>query len=162
MKNILLILPVFILGFVACSDDDVDTTKPTIELIKPSDETAFHPGDKIEFVCDFADNDELASYKVDIHSNFDDHEHTTSMQMKSETEDEHGHAWTYENKWTFEEGLSTIQVNHQEIEIPLTVPHDDAEEEIAEGHYHLGVYCLDVAGNENVVFIEIEIEHDEH
>ena len=158
MKKIFL-LSAYILAFISCSNDDVDTTKPTIDLVTPVEETIFHPGDEIAFECNFSDNKELASYKIEIHSNFDGHEHT-SAQLKSEDED-HGHAWTYEKEWAFEDGLSSTLVSHQEIVVPETVTIDGEEEEIAEGHYHLGVYCLDEAGNQAEIFIEIEIEHIE-
>ncbi|MGQ1785013.1 MULTISPECIES: DUF4625 domain-containing protein [unclassified Saccharicrinis] len=161
MKKILFVLPIFIFVFVACSSsDEVDTTKPTIELMKPVDGEAFHPGDKIEFICNFSDNDELASYKVDIHSAFDSHAHS-AIQLKSGAEEDHGEAWDYENTWTFEDGLSTASVSHQEMVIPVTILHEGVSEEVAEGHYHLGVYCLDAAGNQSEFFIEIEIEHEE-
>ena len=165
MKKIFLFIPFFVFGFVACSDDDdIDTTKPTIGLVSPTDGTAFHPGETIEFNCDFSDNDELASYKIEVHSNFDGHEHAT-VQLKSNMEDDHdheeGHAWSYNEEWSFEEGQSTASVMKQ-ITIPEHIDHDGVEEEVAAGPYHLGVYCLDVAGNQIEFFIEIEIEHEEH
>ncbi len=151
-----------ILFIVACSNnDDVDTTKPTIELIKPIDEANFHPGDKLEFVCNFNDDTKLASYKVEIHNNFNGHDHTSPTQLKAGLEEEE-HPWSYQNSWNFDDGISTANIKHHEIQIPLTINQEGVEEEIAEGHYHLGVYCLDAAGNENSVFIEIEIEHEDH
>lgn len=164
MKNIFLLLPVFVLGFVACSDDDdIDTTKPTINLVSPADEAVFHPGETISFECNFSDNDELASYKIEIHSNFDDHEHAAE-QLKSgleDDEDHEGHAWTFDEEYSFGEGNSSELVT-QQIVIPDHIDHDGVEEEVAEGHYHLGIYCLDAAGNQQELFIEIEIEHEDH
>ncbi len=161
MKKLLFILPIIVFAFVACNDDDddVDTTKPTIDIKKPANETEFHLGDKIEFECNFTDNVELASYKVDIHNNFDDHTHEHSAQLKSESEEEEGHPWEYIKEGSLEGASDEVTL---EITIPETVVHDGNEEEVAAGHYHLGVFCLDKAGNENVVWIEIDIEHEDH
>ena len=64
--------------FVSCSDDekDGDTTKPVINLIEPEEGAMLKPGSTIHFEMDLSDDVMLGSYKVEIHNNFDGHDHT--------------------------------------------------------------------------------------
>ena len=133
--------------FASCKKDDVDNTKPTITVVEPADDAVLHPGEEIHFDCEFADDVELKSYKIDIHINEDGHGHTKTI-FESEN------AWTYNNTWNFEAGKKNADIHHHEIVIPEIID----GQEIKHGHYHFGVYCTDVAGNESNVFIEIEIE----
>ncbi len=152
MKKHFLIYASLLLGttfIISCSSDDggnLDTQKPVIVLNEPTNEQAFHPGDEIFIDADFSDNVALASYKIEIHS----------------AGDGHTHKQTEEGEWSYME-TNTIQGNpknytaNKQIEIPLTVQGI----EIAEGHYHLGIYLVDTSGNEQQKFIEIEI-HEDH
>lgn len=160
MKKSLLVLAVIVFALTSCSDaDDVDTKKPEIDVVSPQDHDHFHPGEEISFICNFTDDTELASYKIDIHSSFDGHEH--SAQLKSGTEDDHEHTWDYEYDGVFASGATSERVE-MTITIPEEIDHDGEMEEVAAGDYHFGVYCLDMAGNQQEVFIEIEIEHEDH
>ncbi|MCW3806311.1 DUF4625 domain-containing protein [Plebeiibacterium marinum] len=160
MKKLFYIIPVLaLLSFVSCSDeDDIDTTKPAISIISPADEDGFEPGDEISFSCMFSDDTELASYKIEIHSNFDGHDHEHTAVMKQAFEEE-GHEWSYSKTYTFETGQTVVNVEDLKIQIPATITHEGVEEEVAEGDYHFGVHVADVAGNETSVFVAIEIGH---
>ena len=134
---------------VSCSSDDSaqDTTKPEVLIVEPHDHDAFEAGGMIHVEVNFSDNQALASYKVDIH--FDDgHDHGV---RSTEVE------WEYSEEGTMSGKNYTL---HSEIQIPELIN----EMPIAHGDYHLGIYCLDEAGNETVVFRTIEIgEHgDDH
>lgn len=144
----------------SCSDEDVDNMKPTIKLVAPVDDQVLHPGSELHFECEFADDVELRSYKVEIHNNFDGHTHEHATVLKSAGE-EHGHPWAYSKSWDFEAGQKNAAIHHHEIVVPQTILVDGVEEEVAEGNYHLGVYCMDAAGNESKVFVDIVIEHQE-
>jgi hypothetical protein len=157
---LLIILSIFTMVLVSCGKDDVDTTKPVIKLNNLADETAFQPGDTIQFECVFSDNVELLSYKVDIHGVSDEHEHeykSLEVVPKSLLLEEEGHEWSFEKSWEFEKGQQQVSVSHKEIVIPETIMEGQIEEPILPGHYHFGVFCADVAGNENFVFVEIKI-----
>ncbi len=140
---------------VACNNDndDVDTTKPVIEIIKPvadagEDHIEFHQGDEFEFEAKFTDNVALKSYKVAIHYNGDGHEH--SAVVKSATEEDHvewDQEWSGDLKEEQEDRVAFL------IEVP-----ENAEP----GEYHLGVYCFDVAGNESTTWMEIVVEEEGH
>ena len=133
------------LSIVSCSDDDsaVDTTKPTIEIVSPTNDQEIEPGTTFGFKANLADNSGLASYKIEVHSADDGHHHKGNNQTLGE-------------KFAFE---VTRQVPNEaknfkaeeEIEVPATA---------TEGHYHVGITVLDTFGNQNQQFIEIFIGHE--
>lgn len=153
MKTIsyLSVVSVMILSvlFVSCSDDDKlgDTTKPVITLNAPAEGAVLMPGSHIHFDMDLADDVMLGSYKVEIHNNFDGHDHTKAA---AEAETGNTTPFSYNNSWDVS-GQKNIHIHHHEIEIPTNA---------TEGNYHLMVYCTDAAGNES--YIARNIVLDEH
>ena len=141
-KTILVTISSF-LFLTSCSESDevLDTTKPEIILGKPSDHQHFEFGDNIEIQALLKDNIELGSYKIDIHSDNDGHQHKTSEK-----------AWEYSNSGVIK-GNKTFQLE-KSIQIP--------NEKYKEGHYHLGIIVTDTSGNETQSFIEIVIGDDHH
>lgn len=152
-----LFLPVFIAAvlFTSCSEDDdavIDTEAPEITINEPHDGDAIAPGSEMHFEATFSDNVELRSYKIEIHSDFD--EHTHAMYKSSHDVN----PWSYEETFIIPAGRTTYD-SDRHIDIPL----EFNEAPISEGRYHLGVYVTDVAGNEAQAFLEFEIgdDHDE-
>lgn len=133
--------------FTSCEDEEVDTTKPTITVTGPEEEEVLYTGSDVHFEVDFADDMELKSYKVDIHSNFDGHDH------KAPTSD--SVAWSFQKSWNFDAGQKNSHVHHHEIVIPTEI--DGVK--LATGDYHFMIYCTDAAGNESYVAVPVEI-HD--
>lgn len=150
--NIFKILTVFSILFLqSCSSDDdhrIDTKKPVIVLNNPSDHQAFLPGEKIYLNVDFSDNLELGSYKIEIHFSEDGHTHKGNEEFAE---------WFYAETSTLEPG--SVQAN---LEKQISVPVEINNLPIAEGHYHLGIYLTDKAGNEQQLFSEIAIGEDIH
>ena len=137
-------------GIQSCSSDDdasVDTQKPVIVLNEPTNEQVFHAGEEIHVNAAFSDNVGLASYKIEIHSGGDGHTHDKGANA--------GEAWFHNETHTIE-GSPKNYTAVKHIPIPLTV--NGAE--IAEGHYHLGIFLVDTSGNEQQMFIEVEIHGD--
>lgn len=144
-KNLFVLMSVLVVFvfFSSCSDDDdVDSTKPVINLIAPANNSVLKIGSDVHFDVKFEDNVMLASYKVDIHPNFDGHGHSKAT---SETTD-----FTFNKSWSLE-GKKNADIHHHEIIIP---------ENATPGKYHMMVYCWDTAGNESKIFIDIELSHD--
>jgi hypothetical protein len=138
---------IFSISFTACKEDS-DTTKPVINLIEPEEGDILQIGNEegVHFDVELSDNEMLASYKVDIHPNFDNHSHTKSTD---ETVDfEFAHSWDISGK-------KNADIHHHEILIP---------ENATPGNYHLVVYCTDAAGNESHVAVNVVLSHeaDEH
>ncbi len=88
MKKIKIVLTAFLAMTLlnACSSDDSssnDTTKPTIDLTIaggfPTSCSTVTRGTSIPFKALFKDNDQLGSYSINIHHNFDHHSHDTEV-----------------------------------------------------------------------------------
>lgn len=139
-KLLLMIAIIPLIGLIGCSEDDVDTEKPVIEIIEPHDHEEFHPGDEIHVEIVFSDNVGLKEFKIDIHYG-GDHSHKSLKHGEVE--------WSYIHIEAIEGRNKHV---HMHIEIPDNAKH---------GEYHFLVYCTDQAGNEAMVVLEIEIE-DEH
>jgi len=148
---------IIVLGFitllliVSCNKGDqdaVDTEKPVIVLNRPQEGDIFKPGSEIHFDADFSDNVALGSYKIDIHSASDGHIHGRAT-VNETTE------WRYVRTFELESGLKNTHV-HEHISIPVQVQGIP----IKQGHYHFGVYLIDHAGNQQQVFVEIEIDEN--
>jgi hypothetical protein len=133
-------------SFLYTSCDDGDTTKPVINLIEPEEGDSILIGDKngIHFDAEFSDNEMLASYKVEIHNNFDSHTHG-SLRAAEETV-----AFAFDSIWNLS-GKRNADVHHHDIKVP---------ENATEGKYHLMVYCVDAAGNESHVARNIVLSHE--
>jgi hypothetical protein len=144
MKKTIFSLLIAIPIFFSCSDDN-DTQKPTIEILSPENETVFNPGETISLSVIFADNEELASYKIEIHINTDGHNHKSSTLVEAPFE--------FNQEANFEKGLNRFDLN-LDIPIPTTIEGVS----IKEGEYHLGIHCIDKAGNEREAFIVVDIE----
>jgi hypothetical protein len=142
--SIICLTAIFSITFVACKEDS-DTTKPEINLIEPADDDVLQIGGEhgVHFEAEFSDNEMLASYKVDIHPNFDNHGHAATKDATGIVDFEFEKTWTLSGK--------NQAIHHHEIEIP---------ENATPGHYHLMVYCTDAAGNESHIAVDIELSHE--
>ncbi len=157
MKNVFLFLSIIALSYssISCDDqEDQDTTSPVISLTAPAEGDSLYIGHDIHFDVEFSDNTELASYKVNIHNNFDDHGHSDTY-MKATHADET--PFSFEKSWTFEAQKRNEHVHHHEIVIPETIN----GKPVADGKYHFIVYCVDRAGNESYVARNVLIGHGE-
>jgi hypothetical protein len=139
---IICLTAIFSVAFASCKEDG-DTTKPVINLIEPEDGDVLKIGGElgVHFDAEFSDNEMLASYKVNIHPDFDGHTHTKDATTVD---------FEFERTWDIS-GKKNADVHHHEIKIP---------ENATPGDYHLMVYCLDAAGNESHVTVDIELSHD--
>ena len=133
-----------LIGISSCSDDDavVDTTKPTIEIISPTDHQEVEPGSVFTVKANLTDNVGLASYKIEIHSAEDGHEHKSKQLIAEDFAD------------SIDVEIANKPTTYT-LEHAITIPADVAEE-----HYHVGITVLDVNGNQNQQFVEIFIGHD--
>ena len=124
-------------GLTACKRE-VDVTSPQAVFLRqvpmPVADTVcgslepgvFHvaSGDTLALDITFSDDEALAQYKLDIHSNFDCHGHA------NKTED-----------WSFL-SISPLSGREQTVEVRLPVPAN-----VTAGAYHFQVQVLDEAGN---------------
>ena len=148
-KSILYIATIASLFIASCSsnDGDVDNQKPEIVLLEPHDHEGFQPGSEIHIQGIITDNVALGSYKIEIHGADDNHTHARLSSANIQ--------FTYEQTFTVDQNTQVIELDH-EIQIPETINGLP----IANGHYHVGIFALDKAGNQQQVFKEIYIGND--
>ena len=136
-----------VLSIVSCSDDDnaLDTTKPTIEIVTPTDDQDIEPGSSFAFKANLSDDSGLASYHAEVHSAADGHTH---KPMATEAAG---------NPFIFNDTQDVPgQAKNYTVEETINIP-----EGVQEGPYHVGITVLDTFGNQNQQFIEVHIGHDE-
>lgn len=154
MKKQILLIAAIAVALVSCKKEDVDNTAPEINLVQPVFDQIIAIGSSISFEATFTDNVALKAYKIDIHS-AEGHVHTKYAKLNLNE----GHPWTYENSWVFETGLTQSEVKHNLIEVPDSIMGEEGFlEPVMPGEYHMGVFCTDISGNENYVFVDIILE----
>ncbi len=121
-----------VVGFMACSKSDdnkpVDKTKPTATMVSMTevvDQNTSAP--TLNFVIDFADDQGLKEYKVDIHDAFDGHSHGRRDATKA---------------FIFTKVYSMSGKTHKAT-VSVPIPKDAPT-----GPYHLVIKYFDAAGNE--------------
>jgi len=141
-KHVLAIITT--LTLFSCSSDSTspDTEKPTISIVKPTDEQSVLSGENLTIEIAFSDNVELASYKIEIHYSGDGHSHN---RLNSQNEDI---PWNYHSEGNLSGKNDII---HSTVQVPINAEH---------GMYHFGVYALDRAGNQNIQWVELDVEHE--
>lgn len=156
MKNLQFLLTFFASAilFTACSSDNdtVDTQYPVIDISAadafPIQCSQINRGEKITFRAAFNDNAALGSYSLDIHHNFDHHNHSTEVSdcdlapIKKPVK-----PMLYINSVTIPEGKKSYQAI-QEIKIP---------EDIDPGDYHFLIRLTDKEGWQTIKGISIKI-----
>jgi uncharacterized membrane protein len=134
-------LAVYSFSFSSCDDgDNGDTTKPVINLIKPEEGDSLKIGDEhgVHFDAEFSDDEALASYKLEIHNNFDNHGHEPAASPARSASAEATVDFTFEKTYDLS-GNKNKKEHHHDVKIPANA---------TPGNYHLMVYCTDAAGNE--------------
>ncbi len=131
---------------------DKDEVKPAIELsfsgaFPQICDTVFL-GDKFNLKVKLTDNNELGSFSVDIHHNFDHHGHSTEIEecdlwQKKDAVD----PVSYLKNYTIPDGETEYMTDY-EIEIPAGKD---------EGDYHLSMALVDKAGWQTIKILSIKV-----
>lgn len=155
-KNVKIIS--FFLAFAglltACSSDDdssVDQEYPTINLAETTPQacSVLQRGEVFLAKIAVADNQELGSVSLDIHNNFDHHNHSTEVEeCELEAKKEPDNPFTYIKSIPIPKGNDRYVVE-QEIAIP---------EDVDAGDYHFMIRVTDAAGWQTMKGISIKIE----
>ena len=152
------LVTVLTISFFACGDDNDtrDMLKPVISsegiTANPINCQRYYRGDVIPFHYILKDNDELGSYDIEIHSNFDHHTHSTESptQCHSHLDEDHSepvNPWVFNRSYILPDGFKTFEARH-DIEIPS---------DIDPGDYHFMVRVIDKSGWQELLAVEIEI-----
>lgn len=142
--------------FSSCDDDDKgDVTPPVISLAEPEEGAELLIGGEhgVHLEMDLADDVELKSYRINIHSNFDHHGHGSKTKAADETV-----TFSFDKVYDDAAGKKNHHVHNHDIVIPANA---------TPGDYHLMIYCTDAAKNETymarniVLSTTAEEDHDE-
>lgn len=152
--GVALLLSIFSFVISSCSDDDhteKDMEKPQIESsaeASPQNCQVYHQGDIIPFSYKFTDNQELGSYNIEIHNNFDHHTHSTEGgECEQDPEKEPVKPWVYNQDFPIPDGKLTYDA---QIEIPIPA-------DIDPGDYHFMIRVTDKAGWQEIKALAIKI-----
>lgn len=147
MKKIRVFMHVSILlAIVSCGKNDIDTEKPTISAeistAFPQNCDTIYFGENFNFRYLFSDNNELGSYSIDIHQNFDHHSHSTEFGVCSlEPKKEPKNPYLLMQNFDLPEGLSEYETN-----ITILVPSSNGKGEFDTGDYHFSISLTDKEG----------------
>lgn len=160
MKNITYLLTLIISALLlnACSDVvEIDVEKPTIDL---SIEGAFPTNcDTLYFDEPFTvkamlkDNMALGSYNIDIHNNFDQHNHSTEIETCNLDEKKKA-----VNPYVFIADYSIEDASEEHlVELEMTIPSSDDGAMYDEGDYHFKINVVDQEGWSTLKGLNIKI-----
>lgn len=142
----------------ACSGE-VDTEKPSIDLTaadafpKSCETLYFDEPFTVKWLL--TDNVELGSYNIDIHHNFDQHNHSTEFE-KCDLDD----VKTAVNPYTFIQDYSIPEGSSDyNTEVSLTLPASDGTNLYDEGDYHFQLKVTDQEGWSKMVGLSVKILH---
>ena len=156
MKTLKLALSLLTMAFffTACSGDsaEIDTEYPVIDHAAanafPVQCSEITRGQKITFRTKFTDNAELGSYSLDIHHNFDHHNHSTEVNdCETDPIKKPVNPMLYINSVTIPAGQKSYEAV-QEISIPT---------DIDPGDYHFLIRLTDKEGWQTIKGLSIKI-----
>lgn len=154
MKSTVFASLLFLLFTSGCtkSKDTIDQEYPVIDIsiegAFPVQCTEIIKGEKFVFRAHFSDNAELGTYSLDIHNNFDGHNHSTEVEECGEHEHKTPvNPFVFIQTYTIPSGKKNFEAV-QEISVPADV---DA------GNYHFTIRLTDKQGWQTVKGVSIRV-----
>lgn len=126
--RILVMLFVAVLAIASCKKEETDTEKPVINVTSPTDGASVNTGSELHFEATFTDNADLAQYKIEIHNDFDGHDHSS--------------------KTAEAEPWEKVIIQDISGKSHSATEHIDVPTDAAAGPYHMIISCIDASGNE--------------
>ncbi|MGQ1891376.1 DUF4625 domain-containing protein [Thermophagus sp. OGC60D27] len=156
----LIIVTFVILTVVACGDDeDPDKEKPVIDIsienAFPTNCDTIYFGETFELKLLFTDNEELGSFSIDIHNNFDHHSHSTEVtECNPGANKEPINPFALIESFSIPDGLTIYETNQL-----ITIPAGNNEGLYDEGDYHFFIRVTDKAGWSTYKGLSIKMFH---
>lgn len=153
MNKLLVLLTItMLLTAYSCTKEDIDDVKPTIDFgidgVFPVPCDTLRKGKEAIFRIKFTDNIELGSYSIDIHHNFDQHSHSTSVEScLLDSKKTALKPWTYIQSYQIPEGLKEFIATGK-----ILVPAD-----IDPGDYHFLYKLTDKSGWQTINGFSIKV-----
>ncbi len=146
MKKTLIILTLAGFTLTACNKEEVDQEKPIINHAigeaYPQNCDTLWMGETFTFTTEFTDNQELGSFSIEIHENFDHHSHSTEpITCELMPEKEPVNPFEFLQDYQIPEGLTHYRAN-----IDITIPNSNLEGLFDEGDYDLFISLTDREG----------------
>lgn len=154
MKKLLSIFTIIGVLFISCSkDEEIDDIYPEISIdfdgAFPQNCDTLQRGQSFIVVVKLSDNKELGSYSIDLHNNFDHHNHSTEIDQCVMGEDQVAvNPFLYIQSYSINAGL-TEYTTSLEIDIPTDV---DA------GDYHFMIRVTDAEGWQTMKGLSLQIQ----
>lgn len=177
------LLAIISLCVTSCSssDDEKDMVAPVISttgiVANPVNCQVYRAGETIYFDYLFEDNQELGSFNIEIHGNFDHHSHSTEAD-DHDSDDDHGEcphsqedrtlpdtAWVFNHSYAIPAGMKTY---HAKVAIPIPTrikcpdknghPGDSLTLNTRPGDYHFMVRLTDKAAWQTLKAVAVKIE----
>ncbi len=146
--NKVLVLVFLFVALTGCKDEDIDDIYPEIQLLQPLNCDSAVVGTPLTIKALFTDNAELGAYSIDIHHNFDHHNHTTEMeQCVLSPQKTAVNPFNYIKSFEIEPGL-------KEKEVTL---HIDLPAAVDTGDYHLMLRLTDREGWQSIKALSIKL-----
>lgn len=142
-----ILLLIMAISIFACSEnDDKDDQKPEIIMtgadVFPVNCDTLYFGEAFTFIIHFSDNQELGSYSISMHNNFDHHSHSTEV-----TECTLDPVKTPVNPLTFIEDYSIPEgTKEYDVNMSVEIPSGEGTELFDDGDYHFFISLTDDAG----------------
>lgn len=155
MKKLISLLLLSGILFFSCSTDkeEIDDIYPEISLdfdgAFPQNCDTLYRGESFTMVVSFSDNKELGSYSVDLHNNFDHHNHSTEIEQCVMGEDQTPvDPFLYIQSYSIDAGL-TKYTTSLKIDIPANVD---------TGDYHFLIRVTDKEGWQTMKGLSLKIQ----
>ena len=141
------------------TDEDVDTTKPTIDLsiqdAFPINCDTIYYDEVFHFSALLSDNVELGSYSITIHNNFDHHSHTTEIsECELDSVKVPVNLFSYIQDFSIPAGSDSYTT---EDAITLASANDDGDYD--DGDYHFFISVTDAQGWSTQKGLSVKIMH---
>ncbi len=155
LKNMIMQKTIFIIAlslfFIGCDKDEIDNTPPAIEanyLSFPENCSEIKRGENFTFKAKFTDDIELGSFGLDIHHNFDQHNHSTEPGVcPQDPIKSPSNPFVLIENHEIPAGLTTFEAN-----VSVAVPND-----IDTGDYHFMIKVTDKAGWQTLKGLSVKI-----
>ncbi|MCG8698188.1 MAG: DUF4625 domain-containing protein [Bacteroidales bacterium] len=150
---------VFLLSLSCENNDDIDKEKPVISTeyadAFPSYCDTLYFGDSFNLKALFTDNDELGSYSIDIHNNFDHHSHGHNIdQCNLAPKKTPVNPFVFIEDYEIPKGKKEYLVNQ-----PISIPAGNSLGLFDEGDYHFQIFLSDKGGWSTPLGLSVKMLH---
>lgn len=157
MKKMLFVLFISALMLSSCSTESPDQEQPLIHYSLndgfPQNCDTIWINETFTFMAAFSDNQELGSFSIEIHENFDHHSHSTDPVICELMEKRDPvHPFNFLQDFQIPEGLT-----YYEAKINISVPDSIGSGQTDEGDYDLFISLTDRQGWKSSKIINIKI-----